>query len=86
MCRRISKYQRVVDDNTDIEVPRHGKGILGMHRCIQGRLRWDFDARRLSDHLHFKELRKHEENYRTHDLELLAIDYALRVWRHYLIG
>jgi hypothetical protein len=31
-------------------------------------------------------LRKHEENYATHDLELLAIAYALRVWRHYLIG
>jgi hypothetical protein len=25
-------------------------------------------------------------NYATHNLELLAIVYALRVWRHYLIG
>jgi hypothetical protein len=33
-----------------------------------------------------RKLRKHEENYATHDLELLAIVYALRVWRHYLIG
>jgi hypothetical protein len=33
-----------------------------------------------------RKLRKHEENYVTHDLELLAIVYALRVWRHYLIG
>jgi hypothetical protein len=31
-------------------------------------------------------LRKHEENYATHDVEFLAIVYALRVWRHYLIG
>jgi hypothetical protein len=31
-------------------------------------------------------LRRHEENYATHDLELLAIAYSLRVWRHYLIG
>jgi hypothetical protein len=30
--------------------------------------------------------RRHEENYVTHDLELLAIVYALKVWRHYLIG
>jgi hypothetical protein len=30
--------------------------------------------------------RRHEENYVTHDLELLAIVYALRVWRNYLIG
>jgi hypothetical protein len=27
----------------------------------------------------------HEGNYATHDLELLAIVYSLRVWRHYLI-
>jgi hypothetical protein len=33
-----------------------------------------------------RKLRKHEENYATHDLESLAIVYALRVWRHYLIG
>jgi hypothetical protein len=33
-----------------------------------------------------RKLRKHEENYATHDLELLAIVYSLRVWRHYLIG
>jgi hypothetical protein len=33
-----------------------------------------------------RKLRRHEENYATHDLELLAIMYALRVWRHYLIG
>jgi hypothetical protein len=31
-------------------------------------------------------LRRHEENYATHDLELLAIVYALKVWRHYLVG
>jgi hypothetical protein len=33
-----------------------------------------------------RKLRKNEEKYTTHDLELLAIVYALRVWRHYLIG
>jgi hypothetical protein len=33
-----------------------------------------------------QKLRRHEENYATRDLELLAIVYALRVWRHYLIG
>jgi hypothetical protein len=33
-----------------------------------------------------RKLRRHEENYATHDLDLLAIVYSLRVWRHYLIG
>jgi hypothetical protein len=33
-----------------------------------------------------RKLRRHEENYVTHDLDLLAIVYALKVWIHYLIG
>jgi hypothetical protein len=33
-----------------------------------------------------RKLRRHEENYAMHDLELLSIVYALKVWRHYLIG
>jgi hypothetical protein len=31
-------------------------------------------------------LRKHEENYPTHDLELAVVEHALKIWRHYLIG
>jgi hypothetical protein len=33
-----------------------------------------------------RNLRRHEENYATHELELLGIVYALIMWRHYLIG
>jgi hypothetical protein len=33
-----------------------------------------------------RKFRRHEENYAMHYLELLAIVYALRVWRHYVIG
>ncbi|GJT28314.1 putative reverse transcriptase domain-containing protein [Tanacetum coccineum] len=29
---------------------------------------------------------RHEENYTTHDLELGAVVFALRLWRHYLYG
>ena len=28
------------------------------------------------------QLKKHEANYPTHDLELLAIVFALKIWRH----
>jgi hypothetical protein len=34
----------------------------------------------------FRQLRKHEENYPTHDLEQAAVVHALKIWRHYLIG
>jgi hypothetical protein len=33
-----------------------------------------------------RKLRKHEENYPTHDLELATVVHALKIWRHYLIG
>jgi len=33
-----------------------------------------------------RQLRKHELNYPTHDLELAAVVNALKIWRHYLIG
>jgi ribonuclease HI len=32
------------------------------------------------------QLRKHEQNYPTHDLELAALIHALKIWRHYLFG
>ncbi|GJX00705.1 putative reverse transcriptase domain-containing protein [Tanacetum coccineum] len=33
-----------------------------------------------------RQLKVHEENYTTHDLELGAVIFALRLWRHYLYG
>ena len=33
-----------------------------------------------------RQLRKHEENYPTHDLELEAVIHALKEWRHFLLG
>ena len=31
-------------------------------------------------------LKEHEQNYPTHDLELVSIIHALKMWRHYLMG
>jgi hypothetical protein len=33
-----------------------------------------------------RQLRRHEEHYPTHDLELAAMVHALKIWRHYLLG
>jgi hypothetical protein len=32
------------------------------------------------------QLRRHEEHYPTHDLELAAVVHALKIWCHYLLG
>ncbi|GJR47057.1 putative reverse transcriptase domain-containing protein [Tanacetum coccineum] len=45
-----------------------------------------FDAARKGDAYASRQLRKNEENYTTHDLELGAVVFALRLWRHYLYG
>jgi hypothetical protein len=49
----------------------HGLGCVLMQ---QGKV-IDYASRQLKDH---------EKNYPTHDLELAAIVYALKIWRHYL--
>ncbi|KAL4037832.1 hypothetical protein IC575_001432 [Cucumis melo] len=33
-----------------------------------------------------RQLKIHEQNYPTHDLELAAVVFALKIWRHYLYG
>ena len=33
-----------------------------------------------------RQLKLHEQNYPTHDLELAVVVFALKIWRHYLYG
>jgi ribonuclease HI len=33
-----------------------------------------------------RQLKEHEKNYPTHDLELVAVVHALKIWRHYFYG
>ena len=33
-----------------------------------------------------RQMKPHEKDYPTHDLELAAIVFALKIWRHYLYG
>jgi hypothetical protein len=33
-----------------------------------------------------RQMRKHELNYPTHDLELAVVVHALKIWRHYIMG
>ena len=33
-----------------------------------------------------RQLKPHKKNYPTHDLELVVIVFALKIWRHYLYG
>ena len=33
-----------------------------------------------------RQLKKYEQNYLVHDLEMAAVVFALEIWRHYLYG
>ncbi|KAA0033811.1 ty3-gypsy retrotransposon protein [Cucumis melo var. makuwa] len=33
-----------------------------------------------------RQLKSHEQNYPTHDLELAVVVFAMKIWRHYLYG
>ena len=33
-----------------------------------------------------RQLKNHEQNYPTHDMELATVVFALKIWRHYLYG
>ena len=32
------------------------------------------------------QLKKHEQNYPTHGLEMAVVEFVLKIWRHYLYG
>ena len=34
----------------------------------------------------FRQLKVHERSYPTHDLELAAVVFTFKLWRHYLYG
>jgi hypothetical protein len=86
MCRIISKDQGFVDNVPILKVPNMDEYFLvctdAFKEGLGGVL---MQYGRVIAYI-LRKLRKHEESYVTHDLELLAIVYVLRVWRHYLIG
>ena len=56
---------------SDASLNRHGCVLMQEGKVV------DYSSR---------QLKPHEKNYPTHDLELAAIVFALKIWRHYLYG
>nr|GEV19133.1 hypothetical protein [Tanacetum cinerariifolium] len=47
---------------------------------------WNEEREKIFEELKQRLLKPYEVNYPTHDLELAAIVFALKIWRHYLYG
>ncbi|GJT04612.1 putative reverse transcriptase domain-containing protein [Tanacetum coccineum] len=61
-----------------------GRVIISLDKA--GYDRSHVDAKGKGDSICSRQLKTHEENYTTHDLELGAVVFTLRLWRHYLYG
>ncbi|GJY06112.1 putative reverse transcriptase domain-containing protein [Tanacetum coccineum] len=81
-------------DPSKIEVVKNWKApitptavcsFLGMAGYYH-RTRMCVNVERKSDSLCSRQLKIHENSFTTHDLELGAVVFALKIWRHYLYG
>nr|CBL94172.1 putative retrotransposon protein [Malus domestica] len=77
-------YRRFVQDFSMIALP-----LTELTRK-DVKFEWDENCERSFQQLKYclthAPLKNHERNYPTHDLELAAIVFALKIWRHYLYG
>ncbi|GJZ03424.1 putative reverse transcriptase domain-containing protein [Tanacetum coccineum] len=58
--------------------------IVMLHNKVLGRVKWMQREKVIA--YASRQLKVHEKNYTTHDLELGSVVFALKIWRHYLYG
>ncbi|GJX10138.1 putative reverse transcriptase domain-containing protein [Tanacetum coccineum] len=74
---KIEAVKNWVSPTTPSEI-RQFLGLAGLGAVLMQRMKVIAYASR--------QLKIHEKNYTTHDLELGAVVFALKIWRHYLYG
>ncbi|GJR16976.1 putative reverse transcriptase domain-containing protein [Tanacetum coccineum] len=74
---KIEAVENWAPPTTPTEI-RQFLGLVGLGAMLMQREKFIAYASR--------QLEPHEENYTTHDLELGAVVFALKIWRHYLYG
>ncbi|GJY15755.1 putative reverse transcriptase domain-containing protein [Tanacetum coccineum] len=80
VCRPyLDKFVIVfIDDGPEYFVVYYDTSGIGLGRVLMQRGKVIAYA--------FRQLKIHEKNYTTHDLELGVVVFALKMWRHYLYG
>ncbi|KAI3774686.1 hypothetical protein L1987_49246 [Smallanthus sonchifolius] len=75
-CRFIEGFSKIAQPLSAL--PKRVKSITGSWLWV--------DATRKGYRIRFPSIEGYEKNYTTHDLELGAVVFALKIWRHYLDG
>ena len=86
VCHCFRRFEEEVDDGSNLKMP-DGTGGMVIYSDASGKGLGCV----LIQHGHVivyasRKLKPHEKNYSTHDLELGAVIFALKIWRHYLLG
>ncbi|GJY34185.1 putative reverse transcriptase domain-containing protein [Tanacetum coccineum] len=69
-----------------VSTPDDQDELCGLLRSIKNKVLKHAEQRGKVIAYASRQLKKHEKNYTTHDLELGAVVFALKIWRHYLYG
>ena len=83
--KEFSRVEDPVNHSSNTHATRHTQKFYSILRCLTTRIRCVLMQYDKVVAYASRQLKKHKENYPTHDLELVAIVHALKIWRHYLI-
>jgi len=87
MWRKFSAVEIYFNKCANIKYCISGWRFCSVHWCIQGRDRWIHHSKRAcSTCYESQKFKEHDDNYATHDLELVAIVHELKLSIHYLMG
>jgi hypothetical protein len=86
-CEYAFNKLKIVDDNSHTKGTIHGSRIFlvcidALKEGLGGVLMQEGRVIAYAS----RKIRPHEENYVMHDLELVVVVHALRLWRNYLVG
>ena len=84
--RAFQELKRRLTSAPILIVPERGQGYIVYCDASKDGLRCVLMQSRRVVSYGSRQLKNHERNYPTHDMELEAIVFALKIWCHYLYG
>ncbi|GJT99711.1 putative reverse transcriptase domain-containing protein [Tanacetum coccineum] len=79
-------YRRFIEGAPILALPKGSKDFIAYYDALKKGLGAVLMQREKVIAYASRHLKIHEKNYTTHDLELEAVVFALKIWRHYLYG